>query len=372
MALFWYAAVPIAGAFAVRRSWRLFRSRFESLRRAPLLDYAAYRKADPLPQDFRFLGSFESVTDDRMLWVRNEGLTVPVRLEGAQIYLLPSAGSGEEGYLESEGDAPERIRWDRLSTLTDGVRVYIGGKLCGEGGKRTFCSCRAAPLLVILYDGADRSLMFRTVRAGRHRNEYWNPATPFALAVGIAVQLVIAVGYLPRPAFRLAALAAFAAMFGPLLPYAPPGVLFTAVYRRLWRRARTLRAYRDLVRLPLCHLESGGGTGLLPDGSAYACRVYDELPAAEDPPLAIPPGLGAAPGGNLRVYGTIGDGEEGTHPRRPADPMGAYVLIPGDPAALARAYSRRAYLNEAAAVGVLFCGLAVNALFVALVLFLVR
>lgn len=363
--------MPIAGAFAVRRAWRLFRARFEALRRVPLLDYAAYRRADPLPQDFRFLGNFESVTDDHLLWVRNQGLTVPVRLDGARIYLLPSSESGGEEIPDSEREAPERIRWDRLSTLTDGVRVYIGGKLCEEGGKRTFRSTRATPLLVILYGGSDQSLLFRTIRAGRHRNEYWNPATPFALAIGIAVQLVIAVGYLPRPAFRLAALAAFAAMFGPLLPYAPPGVLFTAVYRRLWRRARTLRAYRDLVRLPLCHLESGGESGRLPDGSAYAWRVYDEL-AVEDPPLAIPPGLGPVPGVSLRVYGTVGYCGEGTLPRRPADPMGAYVLIPGDPVALSLSYSRRAYLNEAAAMALLVCSLAVNALFVALVLFLVR
>ena len=374
-ALFWYTVVPIAGAFAVRRSWRLFRSRFNDLRDAPLLDYAAYRDGGDKDRDFRFLGGFESVNDDRILWVRNENLTVPVRLEGARIYLLPSAEEGEEFNFESEGEAPEHIRWNRLDALSDGVRVYIGGRLRTAGGRRIFSSCREGPLLIILYDGADRTLMLRTVKAGRQKNEYWNPATPLSLAVGICSQLVIAVGYLPRPAFRLAALTAFAAMFGPLFPLAPPGVLFTALYRRLWRRARIFRVYRDLVRLPLVHIAADCGLGRLPDGSAYGYREYEEIPIVEDPPQAIPPGERLSGGGGWRVYGSLegsaADAGPG-HPGRPKDPMGAYVLIPGDPIRLARTYVRKAYAYEAAAMATLLAGLLANASFVGFILFLLR
>jgi hypothetical protein len=62
---------------------------------------------------------------------------------------------------------------------------------------------------------------------------------------------MIAVTFLSRPAYRLTMIAALIALFIPIIPWIPPGILFTVVYRRLWSLSRMYRAYRDLARLRL-------------------------------------------------------------------------------------------------------------------------
>jgi len=369
LAGFWYIAVPVGGAFLIRRSWRLFRQRFEQVRRAPVLDYALSRRDGSTGGLFRFMGGFESVTDGHTLWVRNPELTLPVRLAGARIYVLPAA-EGEPGNepFDLDGDAPVRVRWETLATISEGVRVFVGGRLGSTGGHPVFVSAQGEPLLVILFDGPDRSLLIRTVKAGRQRNEYWNPVTPYALALGIFSQLIMAGSYLGRPAFKLTVIVALIAVFGPLFPLMPPGVLFTALYRRLWRRARRCRAYRDLVRLPLnkagCREESAD--------AGYGYRV---VPAAlvmgMDPrPPLLPPDGCRRETNEWRWYGTRDPGLG--YPREPDDPLAAYALVPGDPEALARSFSRAARWLEAGSLALFLAGIAVNGLFVVALFRLLR
>jgi hypothetical protein len=387
LAIFWYGIVPVAGAFASRHIWRVFRSRLDDLRLRPLLDYAVYRQGETADGVYRFIGGVESVTDGHTLWIRSENLTVPVALAGAHTYVLPMPETGgiSENF-DPGGEAPERIRWDRVSTLTEGAKVFVGGSLVLRENRRIFVSTREHPLLVIFYDGSDRSLTPRAIRAGRNLNEYWNNLmSPYAFILGAFSQLIIALSFLSRPVFRLTVITAFIALFTPLFPLIPPGVLCTVVYRRLWWRARLLRAYRDLVRLPLKYFPPGAKTCRLPDGELYGAFRYNTLPKeAWNLPLLIPREEGRKKDG-WYIYGALSEefpgkdgtsgpetakGGEQTLPREPRDVFASFGAVPGNPEILARRYTRQAYTLEVISWLILLTGLALNVFFIALIVFL--
>ncbi|GHV91679.1 hypothetical protein AGMMS50268_21820 [Spirochaetia bacterium] len=193
-----YGLIPVAGALLSRRSWRIFRRRFDDLRLRPILDYGNYSRQEG--GVYRFIGGFESVTDGHTLWIRSDSLTIPVALAEAQTYVLPMQEGGLlSGAFDPGEEAPERIRWDRVSTLTEGAKVFVGGALLLHEDRWTFVSTKETPLLVIFYDGSDRSLAVRAIRAGRHRNEYWNSITPYALILGALSLISMAISFLPRP-----------------------------------------------------------------------------------------------------------------------------------------------------------------------------
>ena len=302
MALFWYGLVPIAGVLVSRRAWRRFRQYFDRLRLASTLDYARYTacgRAAEKPEaetarTFRFTGGFESITDGHTLWVQGPDLTIPVALAGARIYTLPLMESrgGNEDFDSLEGSL-QRLRWDRVAALTGEGRVFVGGPLALREGRWIFAAAPGDPLLVIFYTGSDRSMAIRAAWAGRRRNEYWNTATPYALVLGALCLITMAVTFLPRPAFRLTAITAFAGVFVPLFPLVPPGLLFTIIYRWLWRRAQIHRACCDLARLPLAYFpapldkpETLDFPVRLPGGEYYGARRCRKLP--EEIPVLTP------------------------------------------------------------------------------------
>jgi len=215
------------------------------MRLSPLLDYSQYRKLDEEGGIFRFSGSIESITDARTLWVRGSDLTIPVSLANTKCYLLP--------VHQGEGlpEAPEQIRWNRVSTLTEGSNVFIGGQLKTQNERLNFISSKEHPLVVIFYNCPDSDLAAAIISAARTKNEYWNTITPVSIAIGALILLYVAASYLNRPAFRLTVITAFAAVFIPILPIFPPGFLLTSLYRRLTWIARNLRANYDLARYGL-------------------------------------------------------------------------------------------------------------------------
>ncbi|MCL2758798.1 MAG: hypothetical protein FWD22_01130 [Treponema sp.] len=236
--------MPIAGGFFNRYIWRNFRNRFNNLRSSQLLDYSAYRQLNQ-GGIFRFLGGIESITDNHTLWVRGSDLTIPVSLKNTKCYLLP--------IHEGDGfpDAPEQIRWNRISTITEGAKVYIGGQIEMQNNRLSFVSTKEQPLMVIFYNCPDAELSSTIIRAARARNEYWNSATPISLVIGALALIYIAASYLSRPAFRLTVITALAAVFIPILHVFPPGFLFTTLYKRLTWNALKLRADYDLARFGL-------------------------------------------------------------------------------------------------------------------------
>lgn len=366
IALFWYGLVPILGAFRLRATWRAFRTRFDDLRLAPILDYRVSRSAKADGADFRFFGGFESITDDT-LWVRGPNLTVPVDLRGRRVFLLPAAEDESPDETERE---PRLIRWKEVSALSEGVSVFVGGRARSAAGRLRFADERDAPLLVILYDGSERSMVYRAVRAGRQTNEYWNSLTPYALALGVFSQCLVALSFSERPAFGAVVSAALAAATVPLLPLMPPGLLLLAAYKRLWTQARRMRSLRDIARLPLRH----AAAARLPDGSPYGViamedgerrRYADALP---DMPSIEARGRGVV----WRCYGVL-SGEAGMAVlTEPADPTAVFAAVPGDPDELARGFSARARLLELGAGAALLAGVALNALFMYFLIELLR
>jgi hypothetical protein len=366
IALFWYGLVPILGAFRLRATWRAFRTRFDDLRLAPILDYRSSRSAVADGADYRFFGGFESITDDT-LWVRGPNLTVPVDLRGTRVFLLPAAEDESSDETERE---PRLIRWKEVSALSEGVSVFVGGRTRSAAGRLRFADERDAPLLVILYDGSERSMVYRAVRAGRQTNEYWNSLTPYALALGVFSQCLVALSFSERPAFGAVVSAALAAATVPLLPLMPPGLLLLAAYKRLWTQARRMRSLRDIARLPLRH----AAEAQLPDGSPYgAIEMEDGERRRYADALPNMPSIEARGRGVVwRCYGVL-SGEAGKAVlTEPADPTAVFAAVPGDPDELARGFSARARLLELGAGAALLAGVALNALFMYFLIELLR
>lgn len=257
----WYGIIPLTGAFISRYKWHLFRNRFNTLMLMPLLNYRQYRQIENDDDNnqgiFRFTGTFESITDGQTLWVRGEDLTMPVSLDKNKCFLLPKH--------EDEGvpNAPKQIRWNRISTLTEGTKVFIGGHVKTRNNRLNFCSVKEEPLMVIFYNCSDTELPTGIIRAARTRNEYWNNLTPISIVIGALTLLYIAASFLNRPAFRFTVITALVAVFVPILPVLPPGLLFTTLYRRLTWNARKFREDSDLARF-----------GLLPDSGLDTARRY--------------------------------------------------------------------------------------------------
>nr|AGS54355.1 hypothetical protein [uncultured bacterium contig00015] len=285
---FFYGLVPIAGAFFSRYRWGRFRKRFNELRLHPLLNYSRYRQVKN-ETVFRFTGEIESITDAHTLWVKGEDLTIPVSLKKIRCWLLPIS----EG--ERVPEPPEQIRWNRVSTLSEGAKVYIGGVLKMQDDRLTFVSTKERPLMVIFYNCREADLTDGIIRAARTRNEYWNTITPVSLVIGALTLIYFASTFLNRPAFRLTVISSLIAIFIPLLPMIPPGLLLTALYRRFAWHARRLRAYWDISSLPMRYLQHDEETCVLCSGEKYGFIKLNSLPpeAADGKiPFLIPENTG--------------------------------------------------------------------------------
>jgi len=383
MVVLWYGLVPLAGAMVKRHKWHIFRKRFDELRLSPILDYRQYSQ-EGKDDTFRFVGGFESVTDGQTLWIRNEDLTVPVSLQNAEIYLLPMQKSEDISDVFDPGEeTPEKIRWERVSALIEGARVFVGGLLVCQDGRRSFVSAKGKPLMVIFFDGSDHSLATRAIRAGRYRGEYWNTITPYSLVVGALCQILMAVMFLSRPAFRLTVIVSIIALFVPLYPMIPPGLLFTVMYRRLAWRSRILRAYRDLARLPLRYLSSRKNKSflgnfaplnkscLLPNGEQYGFVCAKELPSQAEEgkmPLLLPELTKFRKDNVWYIFGALHPGEK--LPVQPDDYFATFGILPGRPEAIARYCEILAYTLELAAWLVLLTGIGLNIFFLRMIMVL--
>ena len=371
--VFWYGLVPFMGAIFNRRKWNLFRRRFDELRLRPILDYRIYRQLKEEENLFRFIGGFESITDRKTLWIQGENLTIPVSLADANIYLLPiQKGEGIPDTFDPGEEVPERINWSRVTTLTEGARVYVGGALVFRDERWIFVSSKEAPLTVIFFDGPDRSLTTRAISAGRRRNEYWNEVTPYSLAMGAVCQILIALSYLHRPAFRLTVITSIIAMFIPLLPMIPPGILFTVIFRWLSGQARRFMTYSDLARLPLRYLtpqpDSGWQGCRLPDGETYGmiCRDFPPEITREGKIPPIIPGVIKSRNKTWYICGALRD--ENELPVEPVDPFATYGVLPGKPDVLSRQYKIASHTLDIVSWIILLSGIALNIYFIRLIL----
>ena len=245
----------MVGAMVKRYKWYTFRRRFDELRFSPILDYSSYwnaAKEGREPLNFRFLGSLESVTDGRTLWMHGKDLTISVSLKNAETYLLPAyQGDNDQEMPEIDEEAPVKIRWGKVSMLTEGAKVFIGGSLACQEERWQFVSTKKNPLIVFFYDGPDRLFTTRVIQSCRQRWAYWNAITPYSLIIGALCLILLAFSFLHRPIYRPTVILSFVSLFIPLYPIIPPGLLFTVFCRRLALKSRICKAYSDLARLSL-------------------------------------------------------------------------------------------------------------------------
>jgi hypothetical protein len=323
-----------------------------------------------LSGEYYFTGNFDSITEYNTLWIKNDNLTVPVFLKTAQTYMLPltekKRGSSDKIYVDANdfdvnAAAPRRLNWNRISSLTTGAKVFIGGVLKMVNGRQTFISEKGLPLLVIFYECSERTLSAGVVRAGRYQNEYWNNITPYSLIGGVFSLLWIAQLFFARPAYRAIVLSAITAIFGPLFPRLPPGLMFTIIYKQLWWRACMYRVFRDIALLPLKYGATNDAEGGNPD---YQCRLYESLPAGIKLPRLIP---ASNPEKNEPWYaaGLMLDGSS----QEPPNPFMAFGLLPGRPKVISQIYNKKALLFETLAWLVLVAGIALNVFFAELLIY---
>ncbi|MDR2660286.1 MAG: hypothetical protein LBC27_09940 [Spirochaetaceae bacterium] len=369
VAVFWYALIPLAGIFISRHKWGVFRERFAYLCRCPPLDYTLLRKNTN--DEYHFIGNFESVTEGNTLWIKSDNLTVPVCLKNVQTYMMPltekkrGIGAGDKIYVDTNdfdvnATSPRRLNWNKISTLTAGAKVFIGGVLKAIDGKQTFISSKRRPLLLIFYECSERTLSAGVVRAGRYQTEYWNTVTPYSIIGGIFSLIWIAQLFFGRPAYRAVVLSAIVAIFGPLFPLLPPGLIFTIFYRHLWWRACLYRVFRDIALLPLKY---GGADDAKNGGLKYGCHEFgNSIPAGT--PRLIP---SDKPEKDELWYaaGVMQDGMA----REPVNPFMPYGMLPGNPELISRIYKRKALFLEISAWFVLAAGIALNVFFAELIIY---
>ncbi len=341
-----YLVVPGLGAFQARHGWRRFRRRIGEAARMPLLR----RPADAAAGRWRFLGTLEAVQGRNRLWLTGgEGLSVAADLEGAQTYILPWSAAGEAGSFGDE--EPQILPWKSIASLPAGTQILVAGSLVDSGGRRVFRQADGEPPLVVLYEGDARTLLERAVLCGRQRNEYWTQLTRISLLTGFLALFLTGSLVVRSPELRAAAMLAYTLCAVPLAVFLPPGVVFYFLYRRLWRRARTLRAERDLFRLPLGYLEPAApGAASLPGGDRYVmvsgsrAELQARLAAGalpEEWESSLP-----AAGGTATLFGAAVATGGGDSVGLPRDPMARLVLLPGDPEDLARRSASTARRDE--------------------------
>ncbi len=243
-AIIFYALLPVAGAFVTRQQWRLFRNSVSGAASLPV-----FGSHSPEAGRCRIQGDVDALGGTSELWISCRNASVVIDLHEAWVYIL----TGRAG-----DDIIEKRRWKDLPSIGPGARVFIAGSVELTGGRFMISQTGKEAPLVILHDGDDESVVRRSIWAGRHENEYWNPATQISMALGVVTMSGIVPMALKSRMPPLIGALTLTMAFAPALALLPPGVAGFFVYRKFWRKARYCRARRDAEKL-----EGANGTGYI-------------------------------------------------------------------------------------------------------------
>ncbi|MBB6479483.1 hypothetical protein [Spirochaeta isovalerica] len=350
--LLFYIILPLIGAFRVRSVWRQFRLTMINASLFPICTYGEII-GDRKEGYFRFFGEIESIQSRKLLWVKNKNMTMTVKMEHCFVYLIPS-----EKKMNSQ--MPTKLSWNRVFSIAEGTAVYISGEVREEDGRLLFAGDRKNPLTVIIYDGEESSLLERSISCGRQKNEYWNFLTPWSIAIGGILSLVLLNMMIQAnvPAEFLIGGILVAAL--PILPFLPPGLFFFFLYTAFWRRGRNCRADRDLIALPLRfedrnifareyrHIRFGSGQPFMPVEPGYKVRGI-HYPGKEKKTLW-----------DHSLFGAEIQKESGSFIGRPLDPMKEFLLIEDEPRSLIMRSTAKAFLFEILAMTSILSALTIN------------
>lgn len=274
--LLFFIVVPGTGALIVRQRWRSLRALVLKSFFYSLISYSDQRPAVG-GEESKFLGSrrmiatVDALEDDSILWVSNGRFSTAVEMKGQNLVLL--SGTQDDLLSGNQSDSarsPVMVPWKRMFTINQGTQIYIAGQLCLENQQLRFRGSKEEPLLIILFEGDPRLVLFRTVWNARQRNEYYNQLTPGSMTLGSVALLLLSYLLFTAPGGRLWGLTALTFSFSPVLPLLPPSVAGYYIFRRLWRKARVLRSQRDVLKVAHACCTSG----------IFTCRTaqMDEIP----------------------------------------------------------------------------------------------
>jgi hypothetical protein len=390
IAILFYAAFPAIGAFLVRSQWRMFRSRVTAASRYPTASpLATGRERSATVGFFRFFGSLEAIQGDDRIWISNGRFSVAADLRGVRVYLIPEAGAGAEEAPAGPGGENAELRsvpWSRIFSLPEGTPIFVAGSLFTEEGRGVFRDQGRDRLLVVIHDCPRDSIVLRAIVSGRQRNEFMNSFTLPSVAIGALLLVLLAFSLLAVPALRVVALIALTAGLAPVSPFLPPGFPLYFAYRSYWKKARLMRAQRDVIRLPLRYFPpSADGqrdrrATLLPDMEPYLMvrglmeGVHAEVIFSEGVRITLPPGIRRLEvdlpsrrrkqgEGSLQecvAFAAYREIDDGIELLKPEDPMAEQVLVPGDPESISRASERTARWYEVLSALMITLNITVN------------
>ena len=246
-----YLIIPGLGGLHARTRWRRFRKRVQESVLLPEVAFDRGGVDEPLGPH-RFIGRIEALQDSDSLWIKGDAVSIQALMSDSEIYILPPETSGPPDLRAIEEErlpegAPGTMSWKQMTTLQEGHRVYLVGFLERRDGVLRMFGSRDVPLLSILHESDD--VIPRAVWSGRQKNEYWNNLTPWSLLAGsLSLFIMASAVFRTYQASLSVRLLLLQALF-PIIPLLPPGVVFFFFYLANWRRARFLRAERDLLGL---------------------------------------------------------------------------------------------------------------------------
>ncbi len=354
VAFLFFMLIPGLGAFSVRAKWRRFRAQMTAASTYAIMDYSVLSSENE-GSAFRFFGTLEAIQDTNRIWMRSGDVSAAADLEDVPVYILPSMSSGETLSDVLTDDEPQSIPWKQISSLPAGVKLFVAGIARLEDGLALFRSHPRVPLLVVIFDGARETILRRAVRSGRQRNEYWNQFTLVSLITGSFSLSLLTYLFLANPVTRIPALIALSLSVAPLAVLLPPGAVFLYLYKSFWTRARSLRAQRDLQRLPLRYFEAnfvndpeGQAVSVLPNGERYVMisgdpDVLKSRIIPNDRDALLPEHLTISPSTReAYLFGSsLGDSSAIA---LPTDPMADLIIIQGNPEENALRCSKKAML----------------------------
>lgn len=361
--LLFYIIFPLGGAFHVRSIWRRFRETMINASFFPICTYEdiIFRKSEGY---FRFFGEIEAIQSEGLLWVRNSEMSMTVRMRYCNVYMIPP-----EAKMNTQ--IPARLHWNSVMSLPEGTDVYICGDVKEEEGRAVFSGSRKEPLTVIFYDGEKGSLLERSISWGRQKNEYWNFMTPWSIAIGGILSLVLLNMMIRARVSTDVLMGGIIVASLPVIPFIPPGLIFFYFYNSFWKKGRLCRSDRDLLTLPLRfeernisvpsyrHQRFSSDKPLYPLREGYSVRSVS-LPLKKKGSLW-----------DCSAFGAVVSRRDGLWLDKPDDPMKEYIVIYGDPGQLAAVSSERALGYEFLAMFSIALSLAVNILFMIRIIHLI-
>ncbi len=125
-AAFFYALLPVVGAFVTRQQWRLFRKAVAEAAALPELSAAIPGSPVTRLGRFRARGEVDAIGGQHELWITCHDTACVIDLRGSWVYLL-TGHSGDEKI--------ERRRWKELPSIGPGARAFVAGSAALVGGR---------------------------------------------------------------------------------------------------------------------------------------------------------------------------------------------------------------------------------------------